>query len=237
MAADRPRRLAAHVQQAIAAGQGRTAQAKGTDFAADGPGTSPVQRSLAESPRREASVGSQPAAHVTAAVNRAMQPKLEGGSDMRPAPHVLAATGAQPAQRAGLQTRRAPHDTVQRANTDRDPEYPEGFDKVDWMCPGGDELRVEQAVWQFGKSGVRIDRLAKFLNMSVPKIQGMLAPPTGQQATSFLAVALMQTRDNQLIHYFHLGLEKRFTGAMGPRQTESNEPYDGGLGDFLSHFN
>jgi hypothetical protein len=103
----------------------------------------------------------------------------------------------------------------------------------DWMCPDSDPQRllIEQTVWQFGKDGVSLRRLAQFLNLGAAALKELIFGTGGQQQTAMLAVALSATPekdDIRLVHQYHLGLEKRYTGAMGPKTSPGG---GGGGGD------
>jgi hypothetical protein len=98
----------------------------------------------------------------------------------------------------------------------------------DWMVPDSDaeRLLIEKTVWKFGKEGVLLSNLAKFLNMDAKVLHARIYATTKQE-TAILAVALQgipqKDRDIRLVHYYHLGYEKRYAGAMGPVSSSSND--------------
>jgi hypothetical protein len=101
----------------------------------------------------------------------------------------------------------------------------------DWMCPDSDPQRllIEQTVWKFGRDGVSLTKLGQFLNIGAAALKELIFGTAGKQETAMLAIALSATReknDMRLVHQFHLGLEKRYHGAMGPKAS----PGDGGGG-------
>jgi hypothetical protein len=110
----------------------------------------------------------------------------------------------------------------------------------DWMCSSTDPQRllIEQTVWQFGKEGVLLKTLAKFLNLGAAELKALIFGTEGRQETALLAVAFSAVRekdDLRLAHQFHLGLEKRYHGAMGPKSKPSDDDDDLGFDQYGSN--